>query len=124
MADIIDFNARKSERVEPRHLFSIDVFEDDVRGVWARTHDYDAVPTAEDYAMFAAKLRRLAWLAAGQAASMGHEDGAPGAAITIFTSSRVSTIWNDDLIQSQRHMDWARDQIQLGVDEIEKDAVS
>jgi hypothetical protein len=53
------------------------------------------------------------------AADMGGEDGRPVASVTAFESSRISTRWADDLLVTAEQVDWVRDQMQSGVDEIE-----
>ena len=123
MSEVIDFAKAKSDADKSRStLFvSLDVyFNSDNSEVWASVSNAGEHDTDASWHTFVADtLRKLAWLSDGMAASMDSTIGHPIASITVFEDSRISTRWSYDLVQTPEQIEWIREQMQAGVDEIE-----
>lgn len=123
MSDVIDFAKAKADADKSRsaHFVSLDVYlNSDNSEVWAAVTNVDEQDIDAPWHNFVADLlRRLAWISDSMAADMGGEDGRPVASVTAFESSRISTRWADDLVVTAEHVEWARGQMQSGIDEIE-----
>lgn len=122
MSDIIDFAESKAIRDRSRscHFVSLDLFYDENFQVWASVTNVDTQDVDADWHRHVAQmLRKLAWIADGQASKIDNTATAPIASMTIFEDARISTIDNDDLLQTRQQVGWVRDQFNHGVDEIE-----
>ena len=120
--NVINFAKAKSDVNDAmsHHIVSLDLFlNSDNSMPWARVSNVDDADIDADWHRFIAdQLRHLAWLADGMAAEI---DGAkePIASVSIFEDSRISTRWNDDLVVTSDQVQWIRDQLQNGADQIE-----
>ena len=123
MSEVINFAKAKSDADKSRshHFVTLDVYlNSDNSEVWADVTNVDEQDINGSWHTFVADLlRRLAWISDNMAADMGSEDGQPIASVTAFESSRVSTRWNDDIVQTKNQVDWLRRQTQSGIDGIE-----
>ena len=123
MSDVIDFAKAKADADKSRsaHFISLDVYlNSDSSEVWASVTNVDEQDIDAGWHSFVADLlRSLAWISDSMAAELGGENGRPIASVTAFESSRISTRWADDLIVTAGQVEWVRDQMQSGIDEIE-----
>ena len=123
MNDVIDFAKAKADADKSRStLFvSLDVYLNaDNSEVWASVTNVDEQELDAWWHTFIADLlRKLAWLSDGMAADKGSEHGQPVLSITAFESSRISTRWSGDLVRTEAQVEWARGQMQSGIDEID-----
>ena len=123
MTDVIDFAKAKADADKSRsaHFISLDVYlNSDNSEVWASVTNVGENDLDASWHSFVADLlRRLAWISDSMAADMGGEDGRPVASVTAFESNRISTRWADDLVVTAEQVEWARGQMQSGIDEIE-----
>jgi len=123
MSNVVDFFESKAIRDRSRscHFVSLDLFYDENFQVWASVTNVDMQDVDADWHRHVAHmLRKLAWVSEGQASNMDGTATAPIASITVFEDARVSTIYNDDLLQTVEQVNWVRDQLNHGVDEIGK----
>lgn len=123
MSDVIDFAKAKSDADKSRsaHFVSLDVyFNSDNSEVWASVTNVDEQELDASWHTFVADtLRRLAWISDSMAADMDSTLGRPVANIAIFEDTRISTRWNDEIVETPDQLDWIRNQAQSGVDEID-----
>jgi hypothetical protein len=123
MSDIIDFAKAKADADKSRsaHFISLDVYiNSDNSEVWAAVSNAGENDIDASWHSFVAdQLRRLAWLSDGMACSIDKTVGQPIASIVVFKDSRISTRWNEDLVQTPAQVQWIREQANSGVDEIE-----
>jgi len=119
--NIIDFFKAKSDVNEKmsHHIVSLDLFlNSDNSMPWARVSNVDEAEVDADWHRFIAdQLRHLAWISDGMAADMDGE-GRPIAAVSVFDDRRISTRWNDDLVNAENQVKWVRNQVLSGIDEI------
>jgi hypothetical protein len=122
MGDIVNFSDKKTamDRDRSEHFVSLDLFmNSDTFELWASVDNVGEVDIDPEWHRFiAAQLRRLAWIADGMAAQEEGTDSAPVACVTVFENARISTRWNDDLVNTTAQVDWVGEQLNSGVDEI------
>lgn len=120
---IINFAKAKSDADKSRshHFASLDVYLNaDNSEVWASVTNVDEQDIDGSWHSFVADLlRRLAWLSDSMASDMQEGANQPVATIAIFENSRISTRWNSDIVETPNQVDWIRNQVQSGIDEIE-----
>jgi hypothetical protein len=122
MGDIINFSDKKTamDRDRSDHFVSLDLFmNSDTAELWASVDNVGEVDIDPDWHRFIAdQLRRLAWMADGMAADAEGTESGPIASVTVFENARISTRWNDDLVNTTAQVDWIGEQLTSGVDEI------
>lgn len=120
--NVIDFARYKkdADHEKSEHIGTLDLYRNHESGeVWAAVSnvDHESID-AEWNTAIADHLRQLAWLADCEAAKLSG-DGEPVASVSIFDDRRISTRWNDDLIFNEAQVDWVREQLSHGADEID-----
>lgn len=122
MALIINFSDKKAamNRDKSEHFVSLDLFlESGTKELWASVSNVGEVDADPDWHRFIAdQLRRLAWISDGMAADADGTKSHPIASVTVFEHSRISTRWNDDLVNTEDHVGWIGEQLLSGADEI------
>jgi hypothetical protein len=122
MGEIINFSDKKTamDRDRSDHFLSLDLFmNSDTSELWARVDNAGEVDIDPEWHRFIAKqLRQLAWIADGMAARNEGTETAPIACVTVFEDSRVNTMHNDDMVETDRQADWVGEQLAIGCDEI------
>ena len=123
MTEVIDFARYKADADKSRStLFvSLDVYLNaDNSEVWASVTNIDEQDINGSWHTFVADLlRKLAWLSDGMATAKDNAIGQPVANIAVFADSRISTRWDEEVVQTPEQIEWIRGQAQSGVDEIE-----
>jgi hypothetical protein len=123
MSEVIDFARAKADADKSRStLFvSLDVYLNaDNSEVWASVTNIDEQDIDGSWHTFVADLlRKLAWLSDGMASERDATIGQPVANIALFADSRISTRWDENIVQTHEQVEWIQKQSQSGVDEIE-----
>tara|TARA_R110002072_G_scaffold49433_4_gene134378 strand:- start:22431 stop:22826 length:396 start_codon:yes stop_codon:yes gene_type:complete len=122
MGEIINFSDKKTamDRDRSDHFVSLDLFmNSDTSDLWASVSNVGEVDIDPDWHRFiAGQLRHLAWIADGMAADADGTNSHPIASVTVFEDRRISTRWNDDLVNTAGQVGWVGEQLLSGVDEI------
>ena len=121
--NVIDFAKAKEDANRDRsvHIVSLDLYMNaDNSAVWAAVSNVGQQDIDASWHTFiAGLLRQLAWISDHMASDKMGEGHAPIAAVSLFEDSRISTRWNDELVTGPAHVQWIRDQLMSGADEIE-----
>ncbi len=125
MGEVIEFAKAKADADKDRsdHFASLHLYmNSDNSELWAEVDNVGEQNVDAGWHRFMAdQLRCLAWLCDGIAEDRDNGGKAAIASINIFEDSRISTRWNEELIQTPEQIEWIKEHVLSGVDEISVD---